>query len=227
MKGSIYFFFLALLIITAQSCSNPEFTESIGENNMVGHETLLHEFRSAQTDRGNKKVKFPSEDPGAPLYARTGEILNQFFVTDGWLVIPFYRTPECIREDFNLLTIFDVPAAFGCPLTVEGFYMIEKGAPQGTFPIIVQSNGSAVPVWMVRWDDFLATTADGILTIEELRSLNPLMGTANKFHETLRPRMENHLVQINASGYLTDGRSFRFHVTHKGSETSSIGLTFY
>lgn len=173
---------------------------------------------------GNKKVSFPGDDPGAPLYMRASTILNQFFVSEGWLVIPFYRTPSCVRPDFNLLQLFDVPAAFSCPLKVSGHYIIEQDAPVGTFPIIVQSSGSAVPFWFVRWSAFQTAAADGVVTISELQSLNPLKGTADQFKETLRPRMDHHLVQINASGRLEDGRRFQFHVTHVGDQTRSIGL---
>ncbi len=183
------------------------------------------EVISARNSAGNKQVHFPEEDPGAPIYMRAGNILNQFFVEDGWLVLPFYRNPACVRTDFNLLQIFDVPAAFSCPLTVNGFYMIEKDAPLGTFPIIVQSTGTAVPFWFVRWTDFQTAAADGVVTIGELQALNPLVGTADKFRETLRPRMDNHLVQINASGQLNDGRSFSFHVTHVGDQTKTINLS--
>ncbi len=187
--------------------------------------SIESEVMSARNSAGNKQVHFPEEDPGAPFYMRAGNFLNQFFVADGWLVLPFYRNPACVRTDFNLLQILDVPAAFSCPLTVNGFYMIERDAEPGTFPIIAQSTGSAVPFWFVRWTDFQAAAEDGVVTISELQSLNPLIGTADKFKETLRPRMENHLVQINASGVLQDGRSFSFHVTHIGSETRSINLS--
>jgi len=112
------------------------------------------EVISARNSAGNKQVHFPEEDPGAPINMRAGNSLNQFFVADGWLVLPFYRNPACVRADFNLLDIFDVPAAFSCPLTVNGFYMIEKDAELGTFPIIAQSTGSAVPFWFVRWTAF-------------------------------------------------------------------------
>jgi len=188
-------------------------------------DSLQQQIAILRNAAGNIQVQFPQQDPGAPFYLRVGNILNQFFVTDGWLVIPFYRTPSCVRTDFNLLTIFDVPAAFSCPLTVSGSYIIERDAPLGTFPLMVQSTGTNVPFWFVRWTDFQAAAADGVVTIGELQSLNPLTGVADKFKETLRPRMENHLVQINASGNLNDGRKFSFHVTHIGDQTASINLT--
>jgi hypothetical protein len=184
------------------------------------------ELAMANTVAGNKRVLFPEEDPGAPLYLRATSLLNQFFVSDGWLVIPFYRNPDCVRSDFNILQLFDVPQAFSCPLTVQGHYIIEKNAPLGTLPIIVQSTSSAMPFWFVRWDEFSLAAADGVVTMPELRGMNPLKGVAAKFTETLRPRMDNHLVQINASGALMDGRLFTFHVTHLGDQTKSLQLSF-
>ena len=188
-------------------------------------QVLDKEIRLARSAAGNKQVAFPSQDPGVPIYTRTEPSLNQFFVADGWLVMPFYRDPACIRPDFNLLQYFDVPAAFGCPLLVAGFYIIEKDAPLGTFPIIAQSSGDAVPFLFVRWESFQGLAADGVVTMPELNALQPLAAVADRFTETLRPRQENHLVQINASGKLDDGRSFSFHVTHAGNKTRSIGLT--
>ena len=226
LKGSLLFFLLAFLILVAPACQKSGVkennTEKVAENG-----SLQNEISLARNAAGNKQVQFPAEDPGVPFYVRTGNLLNQFFVSDGWLVMPFYRNPSCVRADFNLLTMFDVPAAFGCPLTVEGFYMIEKDAPLGTFPFIVQSKGTAVPFWFVRWTDFQTAAADGVVTIGELQALNPLVGTADKFRETLRPRprMDNHLIQINASGQLNDGRSFSFHVTHVGDQTKTINLS--
>ncbi len=175
---------------------------------------------------GNKQVFFPGSDPGIPGYCRMGSILNQFFVSDGWLVIPFFRDPGCVPPGFNLLNMFDVPAAFSCQLFTEGSYIIEMDAPRGTFPIIVQSTGTAVPFWFVRWTDFQRLSADGIVTITEIQGLHPIKGIAGKFRETLKPRIENHFVQINASGTLEDGRTFSFHVTHAGDQSQATRLSF-
>jgi hypothetical protein len=65
----------------------------------------------------------------------------------------------------------------------------------------------------------------GAVTIEDLEAMNPLKGTASWFHERLKPRAEEHLVVIDASGQMADGRRFSFHVTHIGDETQSISLT--
>lgn len=182
------------------------------------------EMANAQRSAGNIKFTFPEENPGAPFYARVGPLLDQFFVKDGWLVIPFYRNPACIDPGFNLMEVFHVPGAFFCELTVNGFGIIEADAPQGTFPIIVHTTGTEVPFWFVKWTEFQKIAADGIVTITDIEALSPIKGKADKFKEILRPRMENHHVQINASGKLEDGRNFAFHVTHVGDQTKSIGL---
>jgi hypothetical protein len=219
---------LILLVCTANfGCSRTSSDREDLQSQQPGKDAkaLEKEVTNAKNAQGVVQVNFPQDDPGAPLYVRTTRILNQLFVTDGWLVIPFHRDPQCVREDFNLLELFDAPAAFSCRLMTEGFYMIEKDAPAGTLPIIVQSTGSAVPFWFVRWDDFSVVAADGIVTLGELRNLNPLTGVATKFKETLRPRFENHLVNINASGVLKDGGTFSFHVNHVGDQTKNIQLT--
>ncbi len=55
--------------------------------------------------------------PAIPAYART-----DFFIhNEEWAAIVFYGDPACVPGGFNLLEFYDVPAAFGCPLTVTGF----------------------------------------------------------------------------------------------------------
>ena len=56
--------------------------------------------------------------PGPPWYAN---FAADFIPTDdGTVGIAFIREPSCIPTDFNLLLQFDVPAAWGCELTIEG-----------------------------------------------------------------------------------------------------------
>lgn len=171
----------------------------------------------------------PDEDPGPPFYARATTILQELFRVDGWLVIPFYREPACVPADFDLLHLYHPPGpggpgAFGCPLVVSGSLLIEADAPLGTFPRQVVMTGDAVPFWFIRWDDFLAASADGTFTMAELRALEPLQGTADRFHETLMPRMDDHRIVIQAAGSLADGRTFRFGVVHSQDVTKSIHL---
>ena len=86
------------------------------------------------------------------------------------MVIAFYREPGCINEGFNLLELFDVPAAFSCNLITSGFVIKEKDAGPEVFPILAQSTGDAVPFWFINETDFEALASDGVVTITELRN---------------------------------------------------------
>jgi hypothetical protein len=169
----------------------------------------------------------PDEDPGPPFYARVG---MQFFDNGKWLAIPFYRPPECVPPDFNLLEFFHFPGpagpgAFACPVLMSGRLLIEADAPLGTFPRKVWLQGGNVPVWFVASDLFAAAAADGQLTIGELESLQPLKGVAS-YHEMLQPRDEDHLIIIVSHGKLEDGRAFWFHVTQVLDEIKSLRIAF-
>lgn len=182
---------------------------------------------------GLTKKTIPSEDPGPPFYSRATTILDQLFHTDDWIAIPFYRNPACVPDDFNILQHFDFPGpdgpgAFACPLVVNGFLLIEPDAPLGTFPRQVVLTGDQVPVWFVPWAAFEPETADGVVTMAELRAMPVMTGTARQFHETLKPRDDDHVVVINATGTLDqDGRDFAFDVMHLQDQTRSIGIRFH
>jgi hypothetical protein len=182
-------------------------------------------FEELMEDPGNITILFPDEDPGIPIYARVGPILNQFFVTDGQLVIPFYRDPECIRDDFNFLTYYDPPAAFGCELTVEGKFVIEADAEQGTFPIMAHTEGIQVPVWIVDWAGFQALLETESVTLPDLEALNPIKGVAQQYEEYLSPRIPEHEVIIEASGTITGtDQQFSFSLTHRGDQIERVTL---
>ena len=148
-----------------------------------------------------------------PFYARivTG--------TGEWTPVIFYRPVDCIPENFNLLRFFDAPRAFGCgPMTVDSFAIWPTGPGLDPAPMHSRNLGlGAVPIWFVRTEDYLAARADGVLTIGELEALDPLMGHARLFTETLHPSppAETNLLLVNATGTLQDGRSFRLHITHQ------------
>jgi hypothetical protein len=208
---------LPLVILAALACSGVDPNEP---------PTAATADPSAAMAPGMRTVAFPADDPGPPLYTRVTPLLNQIF-TDGDLVaIPIYRDPGCIAPDTDLLQHMHPPGpggpgAFGCPLIIEGSYIIEKDAPLGTFPVRVVATGSA-QIWFVARGAFNAVTADGDLTMAELLSLDPLRGTATTFHEMLAPRLDSHHVVITSRGTLPDGRSFRFNVNHFGDVTRSI-----
>jgi hypothetical protein len=177
---------------------------------------------------GLRVVRFPAEDPGPPLYARVTPLLNQIFVADGMVAIPFYRDPACVPLDTDLMEHLHPPGehgpgSFACPLLIEGSYTIEADAPLGTFPVRVVASGPA-QVWFVPWSDFVTATRDHALTMAELIALEPLRGTAATFHEMLAPRIDSHHVVITSRGTLDDGRTFQFNVNHRGDVTNSILL---
>ena len=152
-------------------------------------------------------------DEGAvPFYARLER--GGIHHTDDWAGIVFYRPPTCIPEDFNLLDFFDIPRVFDCnPPTTDGFAIWEHGPGIDAAPLLVELHGlGAVPVWFVRWPALQAAVADDTLTIGELVSLQPLVGSATAYHETLRPSeaVKVSTIEFNARGWLVDGRSFQF-----------------
>jgi hypothetical protein len=175
----------------------------------------------------DQRFSVPQQDPLGPFYARIEPGLIHH--TDEWAAIAFYREPGCVPTDFNLLDFFDVPRAFGCPLTVHGFVVYKDFAP-GMPPIQskLQGNG-AVPVWFVRWDELEAAVGDGMLTMTELREMNSLVkGTAMFFEETLHPTggAQQTMLEIDAFGYLDGGRSFDYQATEVKGHLVNVRIAF-
>lgn len=180
---------------------------------------------------GLVRSETPADNPGPPYYARIEPVAPHFYVAEDWVVIAFYRDPECIRSDFNLMTFFDPPAAFGCSLMVEGFALSEvaMGAPK-----VADTRGTgAVPFWFIPTDALFAAAADGVLTIGELAGLpGRLVGHTTQFNEMLHPAAipgvgGGHPVPTftqDATGTLEDGRRFHYHVNSVNYEVLSIQL---
>ena len=171
--------------------------------------TALVIMLSSQSASAAVRLTFPGESPGIPAYARIGE---EAIHTDEWAAIPFYRDPSCVPLDFNLMRSFDVPRAFRCPLTVEGFEVWETGPGVDAAPMLsVSRAGEGMPVWFVKWPELEAAMGDGVLTIGELAGMESLIvGTTDSYQEVLRP---GDSITIQATGSLSDGR--RFHLfTH-------------
>jgi hypothetical protein len=145
-----------------------------------------------------------------PFYARieSGEIMHN----DDWAVIVFYRPPECVPDDFDLLDFYDW-SAFDCgPPTTDGF-IIWEGEP-GIKPIQIKLHGlGAVPVWFVNWPVLEAEVEDGVLLMSELEAMEKLAGTAAIYSETLHPTGAAKVPMINyiAFGILEEGTSFSVH----------------
>jgi len=157
--------------------------------------------------------------PGPPWYAN---FYAGFIPTDdGIVAIAFIREPSCIPTDFNLLLLFDVPAAWGCELTVEGklWWYDPETDP---FPFQERYYGlGAVPIYFVDEAELAAATQDGVLTIGELQALPSLLiGFADSFLEVLHNDNQGgagkgHSV-LNASGtILQSGLPFYFHYTEE------------
>jgi hypothetical protein len=170
----------------------------------------------AAAPTASANVRVEGEGGNLPFYARLGRA-EDIYHTDDWAGIVFYRPPSCIPADFNLLDFFDIPGAFGCtPPTTDGFSIWKHGPGIDAAPLLVELHGlGAVPVWFVRWPALQAAIADDTLTMGELVSLQPLVGSATAYHETLRPTGEVKVstIEFNAQGTLTDGRSFQFEAT--------------
>ena len=164
------------------------------------------------------------EDGGdVPFYARITTIgtPDQIFHDEAWAAIVFYRPPECVPDDFNLLAFFDFPGpagpgAFGCnPTTTEGFNLWHNGPGVDAAPFLAVTRGlGAVPVWFIRWPVLRDAVADGVLTMRDLEALpsdSRLIGSADYFRQVLRPHdaAPVPMTLFVAEGSLEDGRSFR------------------
>ncbi len=187
----------------------------------------------AQAERppGLVETAHPSEaDPGMPFYARIdGHGLDgHLWHDDEYAVIVFYRGPAGIRADFNLLTMFDVPAAFGVEAHVAGTNTWHEGPGNGS-PFEAKAHGiGPVPVWFVPIAPLQALIAGGSLTMPDLEGISGvLVGHADTFEETLHPHAlppemgggghPDPGLTLEASGTLDDGRSFAVVLT--GEET--------
>lgn len=159
------------------------------------------------------RIEIPEEGPGIPAYAR---IEASHVIQDGtWAAIVFYRLPECVPPDFNLLLLFDAPRAFACPLTVRGFEIWKNGPPPQSAdagPIQTESRGlGAVPIWFVKWSELQTAIADGTLTVPELWKIPSLrIGTASFYQEGLRPlRGAQHgSLETRRAGHAVEWHSF-------------------
>lgn len=172
----------------------------------------------------------PDQDPGPPFYARYG--LQEFSV-DGWLVVVFYRSPACVPAGFDLSDAYhfpsdDGPGAFACEATVDGHTLTEPDAPPTRFPWVALLQGTgAVPVWFVPLDAFHELPEGSPVTIDTLAGLQPLVGHASHYHETLQPRVPGHAIEAVAVGVLEDGRAFRYRVSERDGAIEDIALEFH
>jgi len=167
-------------------------------------------------------------DGQVPFYARFGR--DELFTDGQHAVIFFYRPPECIPADFNMLDFFDFPGAgpgaFACnPPTTDGFEIWENGPETDAAPIHAVLHGlGSVPVWFVSLDELEDTMADDVVTVAELEALPSLQtGTASRYNEVLKPTQaaKNPMIAINASGKLDGGERFGVHISWSAASGES------
>lgn len=192
---------------------------------------------SVAADEGLVRTTWPSQDdPGIPFYARV-ELLPPYIFNNGeWAAVVFYRNPDCVPEEFNLISVFDIPRAFGCEHTVHGTSLWHEpfvGAPK----IIHISGNGAVPVWFVPWDAVKDQAhAGGELTLADLKDIEGrLVGHADRYTETLHPHPDPNLgggghpnpkMIVDANGQLDDGRAFKLHISWVRDEVQGVQIQF-
>lgn len=178
-------------------------------------EAPVEPAESAPAEAESELVRVEAVD-GPPFYARFGE--NETFSDGETVAVVFYRSPDCIPDEFNLNAFFDFPSesgpgAFGCapPTTdVVEYWAGEPGS--GPAPAISEMTGKgAVPVWFFAAEDIESALADGVVTISDLEGIpSRRVGTAATYTELLHPSQSNaqSLIQFNAAGTLEDGGDF-------------------
>ncbi|MFO7698627.1 MAG: hypothetical protein R6X16_15945 [Anaerolineae bacterium] len=155
-------------------------------------------------------------DGQVPYYAHIS--FTEIYTDGEWVGIVFYRLPECVPADFNLLDFFDFAHAWACMATTDGFEVWETapGVDQAPMHQILRGLGS-VPVWFVRLDELDSAIGDGYLGMEELSFLPSLLvGSAEFFHGRYHPGGGAQKVSMvfQAHGHLQDGTPFRFNAEH-------------
>lgn len=158
---------------------------------------------------------------------------SAFFAHDTeWAAIWFFRDPNWIPADFNLLDAVDFtpafpggpPRPFVCPLTVSGFAIWKNEPfPIDSAPVQESGNGKSVPVWFVKVAELQAAAADDNLTIGEILAMPSLRkGTARTFESIdyfgkYRPQGEgNGSIEVTANGTLQDGKAFQVEFREMG-----------
>ena len=194
-------------------------TEVVGDWIMASFEHLPVEIPDGST-------VVEDLDEWSPMYARverlSGEPLPSLSQPgDGWRLIYFYRPPECIPADYDLLDFFDFERAAECgPVLIDGRVVFEGEAVPP--PLAYEGHGRGdVPVWLFPAEDWAAATADGRATIEELESLGPVKGTAAELSEVLVVETDiGGPFTLSVEGTLEDGRSF------KGVRKDTVDMTW-
>jgi hypothetical protein len=164
---------------------------------------------------------------GPPFYTDVGRLADgtpYFFHDDEWAAIVFVRDQSCVPANFNLLNQIDVPAAFGCALTVDGHAILKNAGDQVPVQINLHGLGS-VPVWFVKLSEVQPIVAGNTLTVSQLLACPSLRkGFANVYDEVDQPGVNrpqgpgNGSIEITANGFLTDGTAFQFEWRDMGKK---------
>lgn len=204
----------------------PRFTKLTFSRNLLGAGLALVASLGVQAEL---RLEIPNDTFGPPFYARLEfpHIDPVLVPSDGkWAALVLYRQRDCIPDDFNLLEIFDVPAAFSCPLNnITGYEVYENAPGVDPAPIRSRLTGQGpVPVWFVRQDEFELAAADGVITIADVEAMLSLrVASADFYDELLRPSQSNPagFIHILARGEFEDGDRFRLTYTINGDRHGS------
>jgi hypothetical protein len=183
-------------------------------------------FTSVQADKLEYEIlQVPEESPGPPWYADFG---RTFIPTDGeWVSIVFWREPTSVPEDFNLLDLFDIPAAFSAPLLLQGEEWWGEEAP----PLrSLMTNIDIVPVYFVKLEELEDEIEDDILTLDELEAFSSIrVGYADHVRYDIRIEYRsgraNDRARYTASGIMEDGGRFQvrlFEEADRETGTSEV-----
>jgi hypothetical protein len=159
---------------------------------------------------------------GGPFFPGDGSV---FALNDGkWAVLPFYRDPDFPADEHDLINDFD-ENVFDASLFITGtFTLTDDGQLFAT-----TAQGTAVPVWFVKWKDLQKALGDGRLQMGELRAMKSLIkGTASSYSDDNQVFGVAPVSRLNlrAEGTLEDGRSFRVHFVEENLELLTAEVDF-
>jgi len=180
---------------------------------------------TSSNSQAELRLSIPEETFGPPFYARLEfpSVDPALIPTNGeWAALILYRERQCIPESFNLLALFDVPAAFDCPLSSFSGYEVYRTAPGvDQAPVHTRLTGEGeVSIWFVRLEEFEQAAVDGMVTIVDFENMPSLRkGNADFFEELIRPSQVNMniLLHANAYGQFQEGGGFRLTYTVTGN----------
>lgn len=149
-----------------------------------------------------------------PFYARE-------FSIGEWTVVIFYRPPDCVPDDFDLVNVFFDFGATACgPATTDGFEVWRTGPGFDPAPLQLNLTGlGAVPIYYVKTAEVNAALLDGDLTLAEIEAMPSLkVGYATHYREILHPLDGARVPKITvvAWGTFTDGTPFRLKIPGVG-----------